>query len=161
MALEFEVELGTGSETSTSYTSEAEFIQYWENKGTDYSATASDTIKAWLNSATEYIDNNYKFEGEKTSSDQALSWPRCCVLDEDNNLVDSDVIPNDLKKATNYMAAQVKTTGLDLVDDNVEEESYGPVSKKYRSSSSEVVYKTASQYLSHYLTSSVTMIRVN
>lgn len=161
MAIEFEVENGTSSSTSTSYSSIAEFKQYWENKGVDYTTETDDKIKGWLNSATEYIDNNYKFEGEKTNSDQALDWPRVCVMDEDNNLIDSDVIPNDLKKATNYMAAQVGTTGLDFIDDGVEQESYGPVSKTYARSSADVVYKTCSQYLKYYTLSNVRMVRTN
>ena len=41
MAVEFVVEDGTGLDDATSYMSEVEFRQYWENRGIDYSLGGS------------------------------------------------------------------------------------------------------------------------
>ena len=80
MAIQFVVSDGTGLSTATSYVSTADFIQYWENRGVDHSAVALTTIQAWLNRATQYIDDSYNFKGTRFVENQALQWPRGMVV---------------------------------------------------------------------------------
>ena len=72
MAIQFVVETGAALSNATSYVSIAEYKQYYENRGIDYTAVADATIQAKLNIATEYIDNNYTFSGRIVDEDQAL-----------------------------------------------------------------------------------------
>ena len=130
MAIEFIVETGAGLTNATSYVSIAEYKQYYENRGIDYTATADATIQAKLNIATEYIDNNYNFIGNISNDDQALSFPRV-GLSKNGYAIDSDVIPQDLKDAVCYIADKVKNGHIEQVDDGVKSESFGPVSKTY------------------------------
>jgi hypothetical protein len=159
--IEFVVEDGTGKTDSTSYAEIADFRQYWENRGVDYSSTVDDTIKAWLNSATEYIDFNYVFKGVKTSTDQALEWPRTGVTDRYCNLVDSDIIPTEVIYSTCYLAAQVANGSLFNIGTNVKSDSYGPVSVTYSGEAGAKTYKAADQYLKWFTIPGSTLIRVN
>jgi len=128
--IEFVVETGTGSSTSTSYCTVAQFKQYWENKGQPC-CEADVTIEGWLNQATEYIDLNYNFEGQPSLTTQSLSWPRMGSLDRLGYYIESGTIPKDVINATCYLAAQCKSGVLNTVDEGVRSKSYGPVSVTY------------------------------
>jgi len=154
MAIEFIVEDGTGKENATSYVTVAEYVQYWENRGTDYSTVVATTVQGYLNSATEWIDMSYKFIGAKADDNQALEWPRYDVDD-----IDSDEIPTDLKSAVCYMAAQVKT-GINQIDSGVTSESYGKISKTY-STNGIKTYPVADKLLRGYVASGNPVLRVN
>lgn len=160
MAIEFIQEDGTGKTDATSYASIAQYKQYWENRGTDYSAVADDTIKAYLNLATDYIDNTYIFKSEKTNEDQALEWPRYNVVkDKHGNLYEDDEIPIDLINATCYLAAN--STELYQTGSGVSQESYGPVSKTYSNASGQTNFPVANKYLKNLIISGTTLERVN
>ena len=160
MSIQFVVETGTGASTSTSYATVAQFKQYWENRGTTFSE-ADAIIQAWINQATEFIDINYKFEGEIVYSTQALEWPRVWVINKSNIAVDSTKIPDEIINATCFLARQVKDGDLNVSDDGVKSVSYGPVSKTYSKSSSAREYPTVYKLLRNFLISGNTMQRVN
>lgn len=111
MAVEFEVETGTASATGTSYTSVADFLQYWENRDstihTALSALSTDNQNRLLNRATAHIDNNYDFQGRVKSSSQALSFPRVDIYDKNNYAVSSSTIPEDLQNAVSEIAREL------------------------------------------------------
>jgi len=160
MSIQFTVETGTGASTSTSYATVAQFKQYWENRGTTFSE--SDTIiEAWLNQATEYIDINYKFEGEVVYSTQALEWPRVWTIGKMNIAIDSDTVPTEIINATCYLARQVKDGDLNSVDDGVKSISYGPVSKTYLKGSNSTEYPAVRKLLRCFLISGNQLQRVN
>jgi len=160
MAIQFVVETGTSSATATSYATVAQFEQYWENRGTTFSE-ADDVIKAWLNQATEFIDINYNFEGQPASSAQALEWPRSYCIDRNEITISSTTIPGELVDATCYLAAQVKNGDLNIVDDGVKSESFGPVSKSYSKGSAYRDYPAVQKLLKNYIISGNKLQRVN
>lgn len=138
MALQFIIEDGTGKTDSTSYADVADFRQYFENKGTTFTET-DDEIKPWLNEATEYADNNYRWGGTKFSSTQALKIPRSDWYDCDGEDISSSV-PIQLKKGVYELAysrkgAQSISVG-GSTDNTVKSKSMGPARVEYRSSTS-------------------------
>ena len=170
MAIEFEQETGTGSSTSTSYASVDQFLQFWENRGTDYSSLDDEVVEAYLNSATAYIDMTYEFKGSKTNDDQALEWPRYNVVKDDRRYLyhgtylsyyDDDEIPLDLIRATCYLAAQITNNPLNQVDNNIRSISIGPVSKSFAGNSSNVKYREADKLLKKLVLSGNQLVRVN
>lgn len=158
MAIEFIVETGAGLTNATSYVSVAEYKQYYENRGIDYTATAEATIQAKLNIATEYIDNNYNFIGNISNDDQALSFPRV-GLSKNGYAIDSDVIPQDLKDAVCYIADKVKNGNIEQVDEGVKSESFGPVSKTY-SETGQRKFPILNKYLKSYIMTGAPLVRL-
>lgn len=112
MALEFVVEDGTGLTTATSYVELSDAKQYWDNVGYDYSEITDDSFKALLNAAVKTIDGQYfaRFKGYRSSSTQALQWPRADVWYPDGYSVGSTTIPKELKRAV-YEMAYAKNSG--------------------------------------------------
>ena len=156
MAIEFVIEDGTAKADATSYASVAQYRQYWENRGVDYSAVALDTVQVNLNKATEYIDSNYDFDGYVVDDDQALQWPRCESYDRNGYVIDSDTIPTKLIDAVCYMAAQ---TGLNDALDGVTSISYGPVSKTFNGQGK--TFPVCDKLLKDVVIQGVKVVRVN
>ena len=163
MAIQFTVEDGTGKTDATSYCTVAEFRQYWLNRGVVYAedpapeddeeqaTTEEDKVKAYLNLATEYIDN-LNFLGEPSSDTQALQWPRIGITD-----VDSNEIPKALKNACCFLGGN--STRLNVVADGVKAESFGPVSKTYTGLA--IQFPVAEKLLAKYMIAGNTLVRVN
>jgi hypothetical protein len=134
MAIEFVVEDGTGLSTATSYAEIADFRQYWENRGVNYSApdTTDDMIKVWLNLATQWADQNIRYSGLIFSDTQALLVPRVDWCDSRDRLLDGTV-PVDLKYGIFEVAAARKATLPDqsISGQNLTSKRIGPVSKTF------------------------------
>lgn len=160
MAIEFVVEDGTSKTDSTSYASVAQFLQYWENRGISYSSLSSSAVEGYLNSATEYIDNNYNFKGSITDINQALEFPRYGVVINSLDVIESDEIPTKLISATCYMAAQAITTPIEQVDNNLVSISIGPVTKSYSKSPGVKKYKVCNKLLNDIIIAGNKLVRV-
>lgn len=158
MAIQFVVETGAALSNATSYVSIADYKQYYENRGIDYTAVADATIQAKLNIATEYIDNNYTFSGRIVDEDQALSFPRYGLY-KNGIAIDSDVIPQDLKDAVCYIADKVKNGNIEQVDEGVKSESFGPVSKTY-SETGQRKFPILNKYLKSYIMTGAPLVRL-
>jgi len=106
MAIEFVVEDGTGKSDATSYISVADMKQYWDNMEYDYSALSDAEIQALLNKATQIIDGQYfnLWPGTRSSSTQALQWPRSDATYPDEYTIASTEIPKELPDAASEMA---------------------------------------------------------
>lgn len=107
MAIQFVTEDGTGLATATAYVTEAEFVQYWENRGEALTGITSDNQKTAINRATAYIDKRFgeRFLGWRENRAQCLEWPRADAIDDDGFLLED--IPKDLKDATCEYALRV------------------------------------------------------
>ena len=159
--IEFVVEDGTSKTDSTSYASTDQFLQYWTNRGQDYSTCSTDMIKAWLNLSTEYIDNNYNFQGTRSDNDQALEWPRNGMTRKDGDSISSDEIPSELINATCYLALQAKSNDLEQTENNISSITYGKVSKTFKNSTTGKKFKTANKYLRDFVFAGLGLVRVN
>lgn len=77
----------------------------WTNDSAG-AARSDDVKKAALITATFRIDEE-TFLGQKSTTTQALKWPRLDVTDEDGNYFDSDTIPERVKQATYICALEL------------------------------------------------------
>lgn len=115
----FEVETGAGSATATSYCSVA-FADTYHAKNRISAATwaaLSTANKQYrLETATELLDRACEWEGQPSEDipdEQALQWPRYGCVDRNGWAVDSNVIPEDLKRATADLAYRLQVADLD------------------------------------------------
>lgn len=160
MAVNFIIEDGSGVESSNAYCSVIEFIQYWENRGNNYTSCKPETIEAAIIAATEKIDQNYNFLGYPVSYDQSLKWPRFGMINCNGKSIDSDEIPTELKNAVCQMAAYIKDNGdPDLEESGISQKSIGPISVTY-TNGGQVKMKTVDKALKCFLKYGYHSVRV-
>lgn len=159
MAVTFVVEDGTGLSTATSYLSIADFKQYWEDRGVDYSALTDATIQPLLNRATQVIDQRYTFYGKVKSSTQALQFPRTDIYDKNDVKISSSIVPVPVENATAEIAkalyvadqAEGSITDPNAAPSGIRSKSLGPMSVEYAPGASGVnsaiKYTNADLYL--------------
>lgn len=119
------VEDGTGLTTAESYASVADATTYHASFGnTDWAASTTGEQEIALRKATAYLDQVYSdsWIGNRKTAEQALDWPRVYAYDTDGYLIDDDVVPIQVKKAT-YEAALRVIQGLLLTPDITSSES--------------------------------------
>lgn len=93
MATILVVEDGTGKANANTYATEAELLQYADDRAT----TLAGNCNTLLIRAMDYIEQQ-SFKGEKNTKAQALQWPRINVW-IDGFTVDNTEIPQLLKDA--------------------------------------------------------------
>lgn len=160
MSIQFVVEDGTGKSTATAYITVAEFKQYWENRGRTFTQNDA-TIQSWINQATEYIDGSFQFKGCQVLDTQALRFPRYGVIKFNGIIIDSDIVPVQIKNSTAFIACQVgDSINLNSLQTNIRSETYGPVSKSYSGSES-ISFDYIKKQLQELIVSGNKIIRVN
>lgn len=123
----FVVEDGTGLSNATSYVTVQEYRDYYTDRGIDKSGETDAQIQGYLVQATDFIDLEYKFCGDKLVDTQALDFPR--------EIDDVDVgVPIQVKYSTiimgNNVSALPASGSLYIdADRNVErlKEKVGPI----------------------------------
>lgn len=114
------VEDGSGLPNAESYASIAFATNYMASIGnTEWDALSLVIRENALRVATQYLDMTYalRWKGRKSKrpEDQALAWPRFCVLDQDGYTIGADSIPISLQRAT--VEAALRALTLDLTAD--------------------------------------------
>lgn len=115
------VEDGTGLENADSYISVAEadselyltpYKESWD--------TLDETAKEYaLIKATKRL-KSVLWYGEKLTTTQALDWPRqCCYNYFTGEYVETNVIPDDIKTATAFLAGVLVAYGVDEFSGNI------------------------------------------
>ena len=159
--MDFVVEDGTGKSDATSYATVDQYKQYWLNRGTVITDT-NETIQAYLNNSTEYLDISYTYKGERTNDDQALDWPRYYVEKEKKGVYyENDEIPCEIVEATCYLAAKVSEGELNATTNNLRSYTIGPVSKTFSGSSNVTEYTIIDKLLKHLIVHGNDIVRVN
>lgn len=93
ITLQFIVEDGTCVSNANSYITLEGATQYMTNKGrTDWLALSDELKMISLIKGTEYVDNLYRWRGQRLYETQNLSWPRC-YRTRDDWLRDLDGFP--------------------------------------------------------------------
>ena len=135
------VEDGTGKSDANGYATAAEVTAYFAASGGSaaWTAASSDAKDEAIVRATRYLDGFYggRFIGLRTSSTQALEWPRANAYDRDGFAHDY-AVPAALKAGTAEAALRSLTADL-LADGSTEaavleeEVAVGPLKtrKKY------------------------------
>jgi len=95
----FTVQDDTGTVTgANAYVTEAEFIAYAADRAMDHSAYVTADIEAAIVIATDYLDQRFRFVGERLSGfEQATEWPRVSAYDNHRNYVNG--VPVQVKEA--------------------------------------------------------------
>jgi hypothetical protein len=96
------VEDGTGLSTAESYITVAYADDYHSDRAQTTWDGSDEDKEAALRRALAYLDGRYgpRFNGlRKLGRDQALMWPRVGATDSEGWVIDSDVIPPELKRA--------------------------------------------------------------
>lgn len=104
-----------GSASAVAYDTAANADAYFTERGIT-TWTGTDAAKeAALIRGADYLDRRYngRWVGVKSTSTQAMAWPRSYVDDVDGYAIDADEIPLAVKRA-NYEAALLVLTGTDL-----------------------------------------------
>lgn len=151
------VETGTGSASSNSYISTTDFETYAADRGIDLVGTSADL----LIKAMDYIESN-NFKGDKSSSDQALQWPRI-NFSLDGYVIASDSIPVLLKDALCETAIGIDAGNDPLLPEEraTKTESVGDISVTYMDDSRNFTYlKTVDAKLSKLINQSLRSYRV-
>jgi len=116
-----------GSVTSTSYLTDAEFLQYWENMNATIYATLnaldSGVRNQYCNSGSRFLDEHFTWkDGERANPNgttvalkQALDWPRSDAYDPDCDIIDSTAIPVIIKNAAAEAAYRAHLKGIKLL----------------------------------------------
>jgi len=91
-----------GGANSNSYITEADAVSYFEGRlhSAAWDDATDENRKSALVMATRTIDQTFAFQGYKTDSDQALSFPRTGVVNCEGETLASDVIPKAIEDAT-------------------------------------------------------------
>lgn len=114
----FTVEDGSVVASSNSYVTLDNADTYFANYGnpTAWSGATDAAKQTALRIATQFVELNYvgRWKGYKSKSDQALSWPRTYVYDNDDYLVDSTSIPQKIQDAVCVMALE-HINGTDIL----------------------------------------------
>ncbi len=168
MSIQFVVETGTASATGTSYATVAQYQQFWLNRGVTITDTEAQ-IQGYLNQATQFIDTNYKFRGDKRYvTTQPLEWPRILAnpFGESWNflafrMIAVDEIPVEVIKATCYLAYEAKQGLLFLANEKVRSRSYGPVSTSYSTHEGDRSYPFVDSLFRYLVSSETEIVRVN
>lgn len=132
------VETGAGLASADAYVSIAEVQAYAADLGLTFTGATADQ-EAAIRRATRYIDARYgsRFSGLRSKSrDQALAWPRGNALDYEGALIRSDIVPNEIKRATSEAAIRELASPFSLSPDY---ERGGQV-KRLKAGSVEVEY---------------------
>jgi len=135
------VETGTGSVSSNSYISEADFETY----AADRDITLTGTSAVLLITAMDYIEQQ-PFKGLKGSDAQALQWPRYGVS-VDGYYVDTDEIPQLLKDALCEVAIGVDAGNNPLLTEDraTKKEKVGDIEVEYMDGARNSTYLKAAE----------------
>lgn len=159
------VEDGTGKADAESFISVADALAYHEARGNAaWAAVATDTVREQLlRKATDYMEFAYgqRWKGVRTTTTQALSWPRSGVFINDN-LIPSNVVPTAVQRACAELA--LRAVSGDLAPDlgaQVKSETVGPLATTYADGArQQTKYQAVDSILSGLLDGSSGMIKL-
>jgi len=134
MAITITVEDGSGVAGANSYVSVADARTYAANRGIALPAD-DDELAAMLIQASDYLEaQECRYQGDRTSSTQALAWPRTGV-ELNGDVFPTNVIPQSLIGAQVQLAIAINA-GFDLQpnispQDYITREKVGPIETEY------------------------------
>jgi hypothetical protein len=110
MALILVVETGAGLSTANSYATVAEADAYYEARPFSSSWQEMTTLEKTVSLvyATRLLDEQSDWFGTRSTTIQALRWPRSGALDRDGETLEATELPVDIKRATMELAQWVK-----------------------------------------------------
>jgi hypothetical protein len=109
------IDATVGGAAANSYVTLAEMVSYMEGRlnSTSFDSATTDNQNRALAEATREL-SALSWAGVRTDDTQALAWPRDLVRNPDDpnyDYIDSDVIPERIKRATYELAFQFLKAG--------------------------------------------------
>jgi len=88
---------------------------YWaaRSTGTEWADLPDATAEIYIRKATDWVDRNFFFIGDKASASQRLKWPRK-FAEVDGYMLEDDVIPFQVEEATAIVADLFRQGTVDL-----------------------------------------------
>lgn len=104
------VEDGSGLENADSFASVATADEYHAGYGnpTAWSSSTTEQKEVALRSASDYLNEQYRYRGVRANRDQAMAWPRYGAVDDDGYTIDGDVVPPQIVDATCELALALR-----------------------------------------------------
>jgi hypothetical protein len=93
-----------GGVNSNSYVTLIEAEDYFEDRMHSSAWTNVTDQEPFLISASRMLDWYVKWKGSKTTSEQSMLWPRIGVVRSDGTVIDSNIIPSEVKIAVFELA---------------------------------------------------------
>jgi len=93
-----------GSPDANSYVTVAEAAGYFADRSHSESWDEFENQSAVLITSSNMLDWYIKWKGYRSSTTQAMLWPRTGVTRRDGTLVDTDILPQELKVAVYELA---------------------------------------------------------
>lgn len=155
------VEDGTGVAGANSYVTVAEFTAYLLERGIVLSGTL--THEQLLIRGMDYIES-LRFVGGRVDCAQPLSWPRYWVpIDEGCCYFQSNVIPNELKKAQMQTALSIDQGNdpLSTIPRLISSVTVGPISVTYEKGSNAPIIRSVAAYLNKLVVNDFQSFRVS
>jgi hypothetical protein len=149
------VEDGTGKTNSESYCTVLESDKHHAGRGRDsWGDLDTDKKEIALRLAVEYMTQTYRGEwmGVRTSSGQALDWPRAGVVLEDYEITPTNAIPKEVKWACMELAFR-SLSGPLVIDlkQLVKSKKIGPITIEYETSAPrQTTYEAINRMLQPY-----------
>lgn len=127
-----------GASNANTYCTLAVANQYHEDRApqdSNWSAADDDDKNRALLRATELLDVLFEWTGCVVDYDQALLWPRNGMWDRNGDYIESDVIPEELQRATAEFAGQLlaadRVADSDIETNKVKAFRVGPISFQF------------------------------
>jgi hypothetical protein len=167
-----EVETGSGSATAESFASVADCDTYFSLRGLSiWTGLVTAEKEQALRRATDYMQQTYRdsWTGLRTSSTQALDWPRWSVPVRDlpggygtgNAYFPNNAVPSEVKTACIMLA--IKAAAGELAPDlssQVASVKVGPIEKTYfQGTRQQVKYQAVDNLLAPFLHDSTRLAR--
>lgn len=128
------VDASVGTQTANSYVVVADADAYFEasfGRSSWASVDVADKATLVVN-ASRALDTYITWEGQKTSQDQSMEWPRTGAYDKIGIAYDNDVIPMPVKFATYELAYYLfGNGGLNFSEQSVDRVKVGPIDVEF------------------------------
>ena len=123
-----------GAIDANSYITVVDAQAYFDTRiGSDiWDDASSEEQKALLVNATRMLDQSFEWNGSVASSTQSLRFPRDTVYNCDNELLDSDTIPTEIKNATCEILLFIGDTSGGSKDNSIKSAKVGSLEVEYR-----------------------------
>lgn len=105
------------------YDTSANVDTYWSDRGnTDWAALSTADKELNIIKATDWLERNFEWRGNRATSDQRLHWPADCAYDDDDFQIGATEAPWQVKEAMAIIADLYRQGTYDmegiLTDDN-------------------------------------------
>lgn len=127
-----------GDPTANSYVTVAEADSYFSDSfgRSLWAQTSSGDREAAVITASRYLDQYMTWMGHRSTSEQAMEWPRIDTFDKTGRPYPTNIVPGPVRFATFELAYYiVENGGLSFAPQNIDRVKVGPVDVEFTKNS--------------------------